>query len=61
MAFMSEAALEQMLIDQLSALDYRIASEEMIGPDGSHPERESHDQVILSEDAGQQTKKNSEQ
>lgn len=48
MAFMSEAALEQMLIDQLSALDYRIASEEVIGPDGSHPERESHDQVILT-------------
>jgi type I restriction enzyme R subunit len=48
MAFISEAALEQMLIDQLSALGYSIANEEVIGPDGSHPERESHDQVILT-------------
>jgi type I restriction enzyme R subunit len=48
MAFISEAALEQMLIDQLSALSYSIANEEVIGPDGSHPERESHDQVILT-------------
>ncbi|WVN42233.1 type I restriction endonuclease subunit R [beta proteobacterium MWH-UniP1] len=48
MAFMSEAALEQMLVDQLSTLGYSIAAEEVIGPDGSHPERESHDQVILT-------------
>jgi len=47
MAFMSEAALEQMLVDQLDTLGYSIATEEVIGPDGSHPERESHDQVIL--------------
>jgi type I restriction enzyme, R subunit len=48
MAFMSEAALEQMLVDQLGTLGYSIAAEEVIGPDGSHPERESHDQVILT-------------
>ena len=48
MAFMSEAALEQILIDQLNALGYSIAAEEVIGPDGSRPERESHDQTILT-------------
>ncbi|UFS56840.1 type I restriction endonuclease subunit R [Comamonadaceae bacterium M7527] len=48
MAFMSEAALEQMLIDQLNALGYSIATEDVIGPDGSQPERDSHDQVILT-------------
>ena len=48
MAFMSEAALEQMLIDQLNALGYSIATEDVIGPDGSQPERESHDQTILT-------------
>jgi type I restriction enzyme R subunit len=48
MAFISEAALEHMLIDQLSRLGYSVACEEAIGPDGSHPERESHDQVILT-------------
>ena len=37
MAFMSEAALEQMLVDQLCTLGYSIAAEEVIGPDGSHP------------------------
>jgi len=47
MAFLSEAAVEQALLDQLSALDYSIAREEDIGPDGQHPERESHDEVIL--------------
>ena len=48
MAFISEAALEQMLVDQLGMLGYNIAAEEIIGPDGSQPERESHDQVILT-------------
>lgn len=48
MAFMSEAELEQMLVDQLTMLGYSIAEEDVIGPDGSHPERESHDQVILT-------------
>ena len=46
MAFMSEAALEQMLVDQLGTLGYSIAAEEVIGPDGSQPERESHDQPL---------------
>lgn len=47
MAFLSEAAVEQALLDQLRALDYGIEREEDIGPDGHRPERESHDEVVL--------------
>ena len=47
MAFLSEAAVEQALLDQLRALDYSIEREEDIGPDGQRPERESHDEVVL--------------
>lgn len=47
MAFLSEAAVEQALLDQLRALDYAIEREEDIGPDGQRPERESHDEVVL--------------
>ena len=47
MAFLSESAVEQALLDQLRALDYSIEREEDIGPDGHRPERESHDEVVL--------------
>ncbi|MCC2971186.1 type I restriction endonuclease subunit R [Massilia sp. IC2-476] len=47
MAFLSEAAVEQALLDQLRALEYTIEREEDIGPDGHRPERESHDEVVL--------------
>ncbi|PMZ75955.1 type I restriction endonuclease subunit R [Pseudomonas sp. FW305-70] len=47
MAFLSEAAVEQALLDQLRTLGYIIEREEDIGPDGHRPERESHDEVIL--------------
>jgi len=47
MAFLSEAAVEQALLDQLRALDYSIEREEDIGPDGHRPERESHDEVVF--------------
>jgi type I restriction enzyme R subunit len=47
MAFLTEASLEELLIDQLGSLGYSVASEDVVGPDGSSPERESHDQVIL--------------
>lgn len=47
MAFLSEAAVEQALLDQLRSLDYSIEREEDIGPDGHRPERESHDEVVL--------------
>jgi type I restriction enzyme R subunit len=47
MAFLSEAAVEQALLDPLRTLDYSIEREEDIGPDGHRPERESHDEVVL--------------
>lgn len=47
MAFLSEADVEQALLDQLHALGYRIEREENIGPDGRQPARESHDDVVL--------------
>ena len=47
MAFLSEAAVEQTLLEQLRGLGYSIEQEENIGPDGHHPERDSHDEVIL--------------
>lgn len=47
MAFLSEAAVEQALLEQLRALGYSIEREEDIGPDGHRPERESHDEVVL--------------
>lgn len=49
MTFLSEAAVEQALLDQLGALGYSIEQEDIIGPDGKHPERESHDEVILKQ------------
>ena len=47
MAFLSEAAVEQALMEQLGGLGYSIEREEDIGPDGHRPERESHDEVVL--------------
>lgn len=48
MAFLSEAEVEQGLLDQFLSLGYTEQREEDIGPDGRHPERESHDEVILT-------------
>jgi type I restriction enzyme R subunit len=47
MAFLSEAAVELALLEQLRGLGYNIEQEENIGPDGHRPERESHDVVVL--------------
>ncbi len=47
MAFLSEAELEHTLLDQLASLGYTCASDEEIGPDGRHPEREAYDEVVL--------------
>lgn len=47
MAFLSEAAVELALLEQLRGLGYSIEHEENIGPDGHRPERESHDEVVL--------------
>lgn len=47
MAFISEGEIELAMIDQLASLGYKVKSEEEIGPDGTIPERQSHDEVIL--------------
>ncbi|KVS58222.1 type I restriction endonuclease subunit R [Burkholderia cepacia] len=47
MAFLSEAAVELALLEQLRSLGYDIEHDENIGPDGHHPERESHNEVVL--------------
>ena len=47
MAFISEAEIESAMIEQLASLGYKVESEEEIGPDGTNPERQSHDEVIL--------------
>lgn len=47
MAFLSEAAVELSLLEQLRGLGYHLEREEDIGPDGHRPERESHDEVVL--------------
>ena len=47
MAFLSEAAVELALLEQLRRLGYSIEQEENIGPDGHRPERDSHDVVVL--------------
>ncbi|MCC6916398.1 type I restriction endonuclease subunit R [Nitrosomonas sp.] len=47
MAFLSEADVEAGLIEQLKTLGWSAAHDEVIGPDGSAQERESHDEVVL--------------
>lgn len=47
MAFLPEAEVERVLLEQLLSLNYSIEREEDIGPDGHRPERESHDEVVL--------------
>ena len=47
MAFLSEAEVEQALLEQLLGLGYAVVSDEAVGPDGRQPERESHDEVVL--------------
>ncbi len=47
MAFLSEAAIEQAVLEQLRGLGYATTSDETIGPDGKAPERDSHDVVVL--------------
>jgi type I restriction enzyme R subunit len=47
MAFLSEAQLETALLAQLAGLGFACASDDVIGPDGKHPEREAYDEVVL--------------
>lgn len=48
MAFLSEAQLETALLEQLAALGYTCASDDVIGPDGKQPERDAYDEVVLT-------------
>ena len=47
MAFLSEADIESALLEQLRSLGWATTSDEVIGPDGSAPERDSHDVAVL--------------
>ncbi len=47
MAFLSEAHVEQALLDQLRELGYACTSDELIGPDGKQPERTAYDEAVL--------------
>ncbi len=47
MAYLSEAALEQTVLDQLASLGYAVATDAEIGPDGKAPEREAYADVVL--------------
>lgn len=48
MAYLSEAVIEQVLLDQLARLGYAIATDAEIGPDGKAPEREAYADVVLA-------------
>src|ERR1700690_1164629 len=48
MAYLSEAAVEELVLDQLRNLRYTVASDSAIGPDGKTPERESYSDVLLA-------------
>jgi type I restriction enzyme R subunit len=47
MAYLSEAAVEQVVLDHLVGLGYAIATDAEIGPDGKNPEREAYADVVL--------------
>ncbi len=42
MAYLSEAAVEQVVLDHLPKLGYSISTDAEIGPDGKAPEREAY-------------------
>ena len=47
MAFLTEAELEEMLLQHFEQLGYQRSTDAEIGPDGTSPERESYGDVIL--------------
>ena len=47
MAFLSEAAIEEAVLEQLAGLGYTVENEERIGPDALFSERGSYVDVIL--------------
>ncbi len=48
MAYLSEAVLEGLVLEQLGALGYALSSDGEIGPDGTAPERAAYGDVILT-------------
>lgn len=48
MAYLSEADIEQVALEQLARLGYVIASDAEIGPDGKTPAREAYGDVLLT-------------
>lgn len=47
MAYLSEAAVERVVLDQLAGLGYAIATDAGIGPDGKAPERDAYGDAVL--------------
>lgn len=47
MAFITEAHVEEMLLEQLESLGYPRATDAVLGPDGSTPERDAYSDVLL--------------
>ncbi|MDP3510198.1 MAG: type I restriction endonuclease subunit R [Candidatus Melainabacteria bacterium] len=47
MTFLSEADIEKALLTHLIGLGYSVVPDEIIGPDGCAPERDSHDFTVL--------------
>jgi type I restriction enzyme R subunit len=48
MAFLSEADVERVVLEQLGRLGYAISSDAEIGPDGKSPQREAYADVLLA-------------
>ena len=48
MAYLSEAALEKLVLGQLNELGYATSSDTEIGPDGKSPERDAYADVVLT-------------
>ncbi|SED72103.1 type I restriction endonuclease subunit R [Bradyrhizobium erythrophlei] len=48
MAYLSEAVVEQLVLDHLARLGYSISTDAEIGPDGEAPEREAYADVVLT-------------
>jgi type I restriction enzyme R subunit len=47
LSYLSEAEVEDYLLDQFAALGYEVASDAVIGPDGVRPERDAYSDTIL--------------
>ena len=47
MAYLSEAEVEETVLEQLVGLGYAVLSDAEIGPDGKNPEREAYADIVL--------------